>query len=202
MNELYLDQLLNINTREGYKSSNDSLHYHPYEPTPYYALDVLVQHYEVKQSDRIVDFGCGKGRLNFYFNYYFQSTVVGVEMNEEFYFQAIQNKTRYLENRKNSMDSLLFHCCLAQEYQINRLDNRFYFFNPFSIQIFMHVINNILQSLEKYEREVELILYYGSKEYIHYLEYQTAFKLKDEIKIPGLSIKNPYERFVIYHFSL
>ena len=58
-------------------------------------------------------------------------------------------QTNYLKKHKNSEDQIHFQCCLAEEYQINPSDNRFYFFNPFSIQIFMKIINNILISVEK-----------------------------------------------------
>ena len=49
----------------------------------------------------MVDFGCGKGRLNFYIHYFFHATVVGIEMNEIFYQEAIENLNRYLEKSQN-----------------------------------------------------------------------------------------------------
>ena len=87
---------------------------------------------------------------------------------------------------------------MAEEYQIDPLDNRFYFFNPFSIQIFMKVINHILFSKEEFERDIEVILYYASDDYIFFLENDTAFELKQEVKIPGLYEAVPYERFLVY----
>ena len=68
-------------------------------------------------------------------------------------------------------------------------DNRFYFFNPFSVQVFMNVVNNILLSVEAVEREMDIILYYPSEDYIFFLENQTAFELKREIRLPGLMRK-------------
>lgn len=65
MEETNYDEMLNIKTEGEQKNFNDSLHYHRYEPTPYSALEHLFKKYALKRNDRIVDFGCGKGRLNF-----------------------------------------------------------------------------------------------------------------------------------------
>ncbi|GAB3044550.1 methyltransferase [Virgibacillus ainsalahensis] len=196
MKEYYFDKLLNIHTRGEQKGFPDSIHHYPYEPTPYKALEVLYKNYELKSGDQLVDFGCGKGRLTFFIDYYYQATVKGVEMNESFYQKALKNRNRYA--KKKSPDDIHFYCCLAEEYQIDASDNCFYFFNPFSVQIFMKTINNILVSMERAAREIELILYYASEDYIHYLENDTAFELKKEIIIPGSYEWNPDERFLIY----
>lgn len=201
MNEREYDDLLNIKTAGDQKGFNTSFHYHRYEPTSYQDLEILCKEYELKTSDSIVDFGCGKGRLNFYIHYIFQATVVGVEMNEEFYEDAIENRKNYIKKYKNSRNQIHFHCCLAEEYQITTLDNRFYFFNPFSIQIFMKIINNILISVEKSARDIELILYYPSEDYIYFLDNLTLFELKQEVTLPGYK-HNPQERFLIYRLGI
>jgi SAM-dependent methyltransferase len=201
MKEKYYDDLLNIFTRGDQKDFNGSLHYHRYEPTPYSALEVLFEQYELKNSDRVVDFGCGKGRLNFYLNYRFQSTVVGIEMNKGFFEKAISNRRNYLKNSKKNNDQIHFQNCLAEEYQIYPLDNRFYFFNPFSLQIFMIVLNNILLSVEKAKRDIEIILYYPSEDYIYYLNNHPSFQLKQEVLLKDLYKHNPNERFIIYRLA-
>ncbi|MEH6938136.1 SAM-dependent methyltransferase [Bacillus sp. JJ664] len=196
MKEKYYDELLNIKTEGEQVGFNESLHYHRYEPTPYAALEILFKQYELKSTDRIVDFGCGKGRLNFYIHYLFNASVIGIEMNETFYLEAIQNKKLYV---KKDDEKIQFYHCFAENYEIQPLDNHFYFFNPFSIQIFMKIIKNILVSVETARREIEIVLYYVSDEYIYFLEYQTAFELKKEMIIPGLYERNQNERFLIYH---
>jgi SAM-dependent methyltransferase len=201
MKEYYYDKLLNIKTSGYQKDHNKSIHYHPYEPTPYSALEKLFEMYKLKSTDRIVDFGCGKGRLNFYINYLFDATVIGIEMNETFYREAIENRSRFLKKTKHNKDNIHFHCCLAEEYEIDPRDNRFYFFNPFTIQIFRNVINNILLSNEHSEREIELVLYYVSEDYIYFLENHTTFELKEEVILPGLFEQNPFERFLIYQLA-
>ncbi|MGG3926271.1 methyltransferase [Metabacillus fastidiosus] len=198
MNEQYYDAMLNIKTTGEQKGFNQSIHYHRYEPTPYEALEKLFTQYELKSSDRIVDFGCGKGRLNFFVHHMYNVTAVGIEMNETFYKEAIENRDRYVRRRKNGKDKIHFHCCLAEEYEINPSDNRFYLFNPFSIQIFRGIINNILLSVEQTKRDIEIILYYSSDDYMFFLENETAFELKEEIKLPE---NNRYERFLIYRLA-
>ncbi|MFO1442470.1 methyltransferase [Bacillus sp. Bva_UNVM-123] len=200
MDERYIDGLLNIKTGEEQRGFHKSFHYHRYEPTPYSALESLFNHYELKSSDRVVDFGCGKGRITFYMNYLFNAEVVGVEMNESFYQEAVENRIRYLRKYKNRKDKIHFQCCLAEEYEINPLDNRFYFFNPFTIQIFRTVINNILVSMENCKREMELIIYYGSDDYTYFLDNYTSFELKEEIMLSGYD-QNVYERFLIYRLE-
>lgn len=201
MSEQYYDKLLNIETSEEQVGFYKSFHFHRYEPTPYSALETLFKQYELRSSDRVVDFGCGKGRLNFYINYFYGSDVVGVEMNETFYEEAMENRDYYLEAVGKNSGQIHFECCLAQEYEVNPRDNRFYFFNPFSVQVFMNVINNILLSVEIVEREVELILYYPSEDYIYFLEYQTSFELTKEVRLPGLYESNSNERFLVYRLG-
>lgn len=201
MKEKYYDALLNIKTVGDQKGFLKSVHYHRYEPTPYSALETLFNKYELKSSDRVVDFGCGKGRLNFYIHYVSNATVIGIEMNEDFYQEAMKNRRSYEKKNKRHGEKIEFYLCLAEEYKMDPLDNRFYFFNPFTLQIFIKVINNILDSVEQYSREVELILYYPSQDYIFYLENNTSFELKEEITLPGIYEINPNERFLIYRLN-
>lgn len=198
MKEENYDELLGVRTCELQMGFHRSFHYHRYEPTPYQALDELFRHYRLNDSDRVVDFGCGKGRLNFFIHHLFQSTVVGIEMNEEFYKEAEANRESYLKKGNTKSDNLYFYHCLAEEYTIHPKDNRFYFFNPFSVQIFMRIINNILFSVEQSPRDIEIVLYYSSDDYVHYLEDHPLFVLRKEVNLSGDYEKNEYERFLVY----
>ncbi|MEH7308783.1 methyltransferase [Neobacillus drentensis] len=198
MKEYYYDKLMGIKTGGDQKGFHKSFHYHRYEPTPYSALEELFTHYQLSNNDQIVDYGCGKGRLNFFIHYHFQATVIGIEMNEDFYHEALTNRKNYLKTTQPSNSHIYFHCSLAEAYQVKPIDNRFYFFNPFSIQIFIKIINNILISVEKNRRDVEIILYYPSDDYIYYLENDTSFELKKEIILPYVHEHNENERFLIY----
>ena len=198
MKEKFYDKLLNINTIGNQNWNKTSTHNHPYEPTLYMALEELFENYKLSKDDYIVDFGCGMGRLIFYINHYFHSYATGVEINERYYEEALINKINYEKNHKKSKDKTNFVCELAQQYEISPLDNKFYFFNPFSIQIFSKVVDNILKSYENNMRNMDIIMYYPSVEYLEYLDYRTPFYLEKEVHIEELYKNDPKEKFVIY----
>ncbi len=198
MTEEDYERLLNIETKKEQKNFHESFHYNRYEATPYSALELLFNEYKVNKSDSIVDYGCGKGRLLFYINHFFSVNVTGIEMDKTFYNNCLSNTGSYLVKHKNSIDQISFVNDFAQNYKIHEKDNKFYFFNPFSIQIFMKIVDNILESIEKNNRAVEIILYYPSDDYIYYLESYTNFELCGDVKINKLYDKNPRERFLIY----
>lgn len=202
MSEDYYENLLDIDTSGNKSEINHSIHYHPYEPTPYHALEELFKHYEVQQNDHIVDFGSGKGRLIFYLNYTFHAHATGIEMNNTFFQSALRNRDAYLKKTHRNSETIQFHCCLAEQYKIQPNDNRFYFFNPFSIQIFRKVLNNILLSAEYHKREIDLIFYYAADDYTYFLNQHTEFKLFKEVPLPKLYVKNNYERFLIYRLAI
>lgn len=200
MNEQYYEKLLNIKTSGEQKIFNKSAHYNRYEPTSYEALALLSNHYAFTADDTIVDFGCGKGRLNFYIHHFFDAKVTGIEMNAFFYEQAIANKKEYLKKHKNNIDKITFSNCLAEEYPIKPSDTTFYFFNPFSTQIFRKVIGNIVASVNSYERTVDLILYYPSYDYLYFLENHTPFVRLHEILLPSGN-SDPRNNFSIYRLG-
>ncbi|MBE6049107.1 MAG: methyltransferase [Clostridium sp.] len=201
MNTYDFEKLLNIKTTGKQKNFNESNHYNIYEPTSYEALDCLFKEYSTNSSDSYIDFGCGKGRLNFYVNYHFDSKATGIEMNNYYYEEALHNKSNYLKKHKKKEDKISFLNTFAEKYQINSEDNKFYFFNPFSIQIFMKVVENILTSLEKHNRVIDIILYYPFEEYIYFLENCTSFELFKEIKVTSLYATDKNHRFLIYRYD-
>lgn len=196
--EQYYDKLLNIKTDQKPYNLPSSINYYPYEPTPYSALEELFKHYVVKKSDQIVDFGSGKGRLNFYIYYFFKAAVTGVEMNEGLYQAALENYDSYIKKHRMQKGAIQFFNGFAEEYLVHPSDTHFYFFNPFSIQIFRRTISNVLFSYEQAPRQIELLLYYPSEEYIVFLDNQTPFNFKEEIVLKDLIKKNINERFLIY----
>ena len=198
MKEKYYDKLLNINTMGNQDWNKVSIHNHPYEPTLYVALEELFENYKLCSEDFVVDYGCGMGRLNFFINYHFNCNVTGIEINERYYQEALYNKEKYLAKHKACADKINFICTLAQKYNISDLDNKFYFFNPFSIQIFTKVVNNILDSYESNPRNMDIIMYYPSDLYEEYLNYYTPFIKDKEIILENLYKNDDREKFVIY----
>ena len=71
MNDREWDKRLRIRTtgREDETNAN----YSPYEPTPYPVLERLADSGLIRRKDRLLDYGCGKGRVAFYL-----ASVVGI----------------------------------------------------------------------------------------------------------------------------
>lgn len=201
MNEKEYDNLLRIDTAGTLELLSQSPHYNRYEATPYEALDDLFQSYGLQQSDGFVDFGCGKARVSFYVHHHFGASVASIEMNGQLYQDALENLAKYRRKAKRHGGAIRFERCYAETYEIDPSENKFYFFNPFSIQIFMTVIGNILLSVERAVRPVDVILYYPTAEYVQFMDNQTPFELWKEVKIDRLYEKNENERFLIYRLS-
>lgn len=198
MNDNYYEKSLDINTCGEQKNFYESLHYNRYEPTSYAALNKLCEEYKFSSSDSVVDFGCGKGRLNFFLYDLYKCNVTGIEMNSYYYKQCLQNTKSYSKKHKIHNDNIIFSNCFAQDYEIKPSDNKFYFFNPFSVEIFIKVLENILDSKYKNNKTIDLILYYPSDDYIYYLENNTALTCIKEIKLDDLYDKDYRQKFSIY----
>ncbi len=197
MLEKQWERQLNIQTGADW-SFFPFLYYYPYEPTPYHVLEILAEQFKICSHDHVVDFGSGKGRLCFYLNAVFNASTRGIEINEELVSAAKKNLNRYIKKFPNGKDRIFFDHIRAEHYEIRPGDNKFYFFNPFSVQIFIKVINNILLSVERFPRDVDVILYYPSIEYIPFLENRTSFTLTKEIFISGDYERDQNERILIY----
>lgn len=195
MSDKWIDQQLNILTSREHEKASSSFHYHRYEPTPYNDLYCLFAEYKPNKHGRIVDYGCGKGRLLFYVHFYQQMKAVGIELDNEILKVAKKNLQMYQKKTPVKAGDMNFVHCLAEKYPVKSIDQTFFFFNPFSIQIFIVVINNILLSYLEFPRGIDIILYYPSEDYIFFLENHTIFELKQEIK---LNKKSEDERFLIY----
>ncbi|MBB4824665.1 SAM-dependent methyltransferase [Sporosarcina luteola] len=202
MNAKEMDNQLRIKTEGTLELLSQSPHYNRYEATPYEALDDLFRAYEMQRTDGFVDYGCGKGRVSFYVHNQFRCAVTGIEMNGRLYEDALTNLQHYRGKVHRRKDGLLrFERCYAETYEVEPSDNLFYFFNPFSVQVFIKVVGRILESVADHRRPVDLILYYPSLDYIQYLETKTAFELVQEIKLGGIYEGNEDERFLIYRLQ-
>ena len=123
-------------------------------------------------------------------------------MNAKVYQEALENQAEYMQKGKVSVGAILCEQWLAEEYEVRAFENRFYCFNPVSVQIFMKVIHNILHSVEQHERSVDIILYYPTIEYTEFLETSTSFELFEEVKVPRFYEINDNERFLIFRYEV
>ncbi len=200
MKESVIEKMLRIETSKSETRMDNMKQYNRYEPTPYDALETLFKHYEVDDKDFFVDFGSGKGRFSFFVNYFFSSGCTSVELVEEFHKRALKNYESYVKRNPKAVGKLFYVNNYAEKYEISKFENKFYFFNPFSVNIFIGIVNKIIKSVELNNRVVDIILYYPSIEYITFLERKTAFQHVMEVTLEEYS-KNPREKFAIYRLG-
>lgn len=198
MTEQDYERLLQIETAKPQQGFPASVEYHRHEPTPYEALDLLRDAYPLAATDTVVDFGSGKGRLPFYLAYTFRVRAIGIEMDGGFHEAALENWRNYSKKHR-TRGSVQLVCDYAEQFEVPVEANRFYFFNPFSVNVFRQVVANIIDSVERTPRPVDLILYYPADEYLHFLNDETPFQYVQTVR---LSLKNLHERFLIYRFDM
>ena len=186
------DQKLKIDTIGRDDSQEDAYHY-PYEPTPYCVLERLAESGNIDGEHTVVDYGCGKGRVGFYLHRQLGCRTVGVEFDELICGQAVQNK-----QRGGYGEAVSLVCANAESYVVEAAD-RFYFFNPFSVEILRSVIGRILDSYYEDPREMLLFFYYPNDEYVAHLMTEPELSFVDEIDcgdlFPG---KDARERILIF----
>ncbi|WP_101772891.1 methyltransferase [Peptostreptococcus faecalis] len=200
MRESCYDRLLNIDTLKHETRMDKYKYYNRYEPTPYSALEKLFENYEVSSKDHFVDFGSGKGRFSFFVNFYFNASCTGVEIADDFYKKSIHNLMSYKNKKPRSIEKLFFVKGYAEKYEVSTFENKFYFFNPFTVNIFIAVVNNIIKSFEEKNRTIDIILYYPSSDYINFLERKTFFTHVKDITLANYE-DDPREKFSIYRLS-
>lgn len=196
MSDTQRDKQLNIETTGNQYGFPQMAHYHRYEPTPYEGLDILGDIYPLDNRS-FVDIGCGKGRVPIYMYDRFRIPAVGIDMKEQYIEEAKQNKVAYLRKHPAKKHTVEFVYNYAQAYDILPTQDVFFFFNPFSVQIFMKFMANLFDSYAQHPRVMTIILYYPSHDYIEYMA-QTPFTFVKEIRIQTLYKHNEHERFLIY----
>ena len=192
-NEKTWDKLLQIKTT-GRDDSNSDQYRYPYEPTPYCVLERLANSGLIRKKDVILDYGCGKGRVDFFLSYQTKAKAIGIEYDERIYQGA-------LNNQKNAVSGARTEYVLAraEEYEVSSEVNRYYFFNPFSVELLRKVMARIIESYYEKPREVFLFFYYPSEEYISYLMTVDELEFYDEIDCSDLFEGNDLrERIMIF----
>lgn len=192
-NETAWDKLLKIKTTGRDDSCSDQYKY-PYEPTPYVVLERFANSGEIGKKNVVLDYGCGKGRVSFYLSYQTKCKSIGIDFDERMIQTACANqKTAVSGNR------IRFEQGNAEAYTIPEDVDRFFFFNPFSVDILQKVIARILDSYYEDPREMKLYFYYPSDEYIAWLMTVEELSFEDELDCMDLfEGGNPRERIVVF----
>ena len=196
-NEDTCDKLLQINT-SGRDDSNSDNHRFPYEPTPYTVLERLADSGFFGQNERVLDYGCGKGRVGFFLSFRTKASVIGIEYDERIYKIALENQKTAVKNAKAD-----FVLTKAEDYKVPADVNKCYFFNPFSVEILRAVMSRIIESYYDAPREILLFFYYPSDEYIGYLMTVAELEFHDEIDCTDLFEGNDRrERIMIFRLPM
>ena len=190
-NENTWDKLLKIKT-SGRDDSNSDQYRFPYEPTPYSVLERLANSGYIRKKDIVLDYGCGKGRVEFFLSYQTKANTIGIEYDERIYQSAIENQNTFISRAKTD-----FVLARAEEYEVPSHVNRFYFFNPFSVELLRKVMARIIDSYYAQPRELLLFFYYPSEEYISYLMTVDELEFYDEITCNDLFENNDSRENII-----
>lgn len=193
MNEITWDKFLQIKTTGRDDSHSDQYHY-PYEPTPYSVLERLANSGWIRKKDVVLDYGCGKGRVDFFLSYQTRANTIGIEYDERIYQGALNNQKTAVSKAKTE-----FVMARAEEYAVPEQVNRCYFFNPFSVELLRKVMSRIMESYYENPREILLFFYFPSEEYISYLMTVDELEFYDEISCQDLFEGNEdRERIMIF----
>lgn len=190
------DKLLKIRTT-GRDDSNADQYRYPYEPTPYAVLERLANSGFITRKDVLLDYGCGKGRVDFFLAYQTKARAIGIEYDERIYNRVMENKETAV-----AAGRVEFILQSAEEYQVPPEVNRVYFFNPFSVEILRKVMARLVESYYYAPREVLLFFYYPSDEYISYLMTVNELEFEDEIDCSDLfEGNNVRERIMVFRLG-
>lgn len=193
MKEEKWDKLLQIRTTGRDNSHADQYRY-PYEPTPYPVLERLANGGYIRKGNTLLDYGCGKGRVDFFLSWQTRCRSIGIEYDERIYEKAVEN-----QNMSSVSGRVTFQAVDAGEFPVPESVDRIYFFNPFSLEILQKVISRIRDSYYEAPREILLFFYYPSDEYISFLMTVNELTFYDEIDCGDLyDGKDSRERIVIF----
>ncbi len=194
MTEREWDKRLHIRTIG--REDEGNADYSPYEPTPYPVLERLADSGHIRRRDRLLDYGCGKGRVAF-----FMASVVGCPVTGVDHAQKLIDIAR--ENRRacRAGDRVTLVRGLAEQYA-PRGETAFFFFNPFSDRVFAAVLRRLERSRAEDPRPMKLICYYPSREYLRCLEDVPGLVPVADIDCGDLfNGKDPRERLVVWRFG-
>lgn len=170
--------------------------YNRTESTPYAALDLLYETLPFKKPSRLVDFGCGRGRVLFYTHHKTGIPVAGIELLGITFDELMRNRDNYLHATGSNYEEVYIEYGNVKNYEIKAEDNIFFFFNPFSTKVFQQVFQNIEKSLKEHPRKAYIILYYPLEGFVKYMRRRKSFVKKQIIDLKD--VEDDYMKFIVY----
>ena len=191
--EAQWDKLLKIRTA-GRDDTNADQYNYPYEPTPYAVLERLADSGLIRKGNVLLDYGCGKGRVEFFLSYQTGCRSIGIEYDGRICGSALANRETAVSGGRTE-----FILGDAENFPVPKEVDRIFFFNPFSEEILLKVMARIMESYYEDPREMQLFFYYPSDEYVSFLIAQTEIMFSDEIDCRDLFDGNdPREKILIF----
>ena len=172
------EKKLNIRTGGGSNHTADGENF-PYEPTPYSVLLRLAGSGYLTRENKLVDYGCGKGRASILLSRLTGCRVTGIDYNEYLVAAAEENLSR------SRGKGIIFLHMAAEQFELTDEDS-FFFFNPFSEVILKRVIDQILWSWYENPRKMQLFFYYPTDEDVALLTGTQELMFADEIDCSDL----------------
>lgn len=195
-NEEKWDKLLKIKTSGRDDTQADQYRY-PYEPTPYSVLERLANTGYIRKGNTLLDYGCGKGRVDYFLSYQTRCHSIGIEYDERIYKKAMENQVTAVSGNRVQIEMEN-----AEEFIIPKDVDRIYFFNPFALEILRKVMHRILDSYYESPRKLQLFFYYPSDEYVSYLMTVGELMFLDEVDCRDLFAGNDRrERIIVFELG-
>lgn len=195
-NEEKWDKLLKIKTSGRDDTQADQYRY-PYEPTPYSVLERLANTGYIRKGNTLLDYGCGKGRVDYFLSYQTRCHSIGIEYDERIYKKAMENQVTAVSGNRVQIEMEN-----AEEFIIPKDVDRIYFFNPFALEILRKVMHRILDSYYESPRKLQLFFYYPSDEYVSYLMTVSELMFLDEVDCRDLFAGNDRrERIIVFELG-
>ncbi len=190
------DSLLKIKTTGRDDSISDTVNY-PYEPTDYPVLERLANEGYIRKNNYLLDYGCGKGRVDFFLSYQTRCSSIGIDYDERMIRVALDNRVKSVSGSRTA-----FICENAANYTVPPEVDRIYFFNPFSVEVLEAVLTKIMESFYEHQREILLFFYYPSDEYMSVLMREQRLDFLDELPCEDLfPDKDNRERIMIFRIG-
>lgn len=170
--------------------SPNKAHGRYYEGTNVYIFRSVFSQIKVDTLNScFIDFGSGKGKAMFLAAEMGFRKVIGVEFSRELVDICRSNLEIFKRKTKSRTEFEVIHMDAA-EYEIPPEANLLYFSNPFDETLIAKVIENILESLEKFPREITVLHLHpqGNMAFVnhprfhleHEMEYGFIFRLSPQ----------------------
>lgn len=151
LNSIQIDRLKTLSVK-----GENKLHASIYQGANYFLLEKAFDYLqEAPAKGSLVDFGSGKGRVLALAAFYGFKKITGIDFATALCTQAKENlhklQPRFLQTEFTII------CDDAVNYQIQKDDSVFFFFNPFDEIIMLKVVKNMLKSLKENPREIYVV---------------------------------------------